>query len=423
MINYNNIKGSIIKNKKIIENFSYLTLLQIFNMLLPLITYPYLIRVLGAEVYGTVVFAQAIVSYFSIIINFGFNISATKDIAQNQNNKQKISEITSSVLMIQFILWLFCLISMLIMINLITSFNTNKLLYLFTFGVTLNELLFPVWYFQGIEKMKFITYINLIVRILFLVLIFMFVKNQSDYLLIPLFTSLGCLIGGLISLGVIFFRHKLSFKIHSFQTLQKYLMNSFYLFISKVEILIKDKSLIIILGFFNKTIVAYYDLASKLVNLFVSLYQIIPTIILPRLVQQKNYFLTRIIFYSSIVISLSYYCLIALFPDQIIAILTGNNLDGAKVYIIIVGLSVITTPINALLNYYLVINNKEKIILKSVTITLIFFLIIVLFGFFYKNINICLCSIIMSGIIEFIYKIYIFNHNHELWKFIVILKR
>jgi PST family polysaccharide transporter len=419
------ITSNVIKHKKIIGNFSYLAILQIFNMILPLITYPYLIRVLGAELYGRIIFSQAIMSYFSVVINFGFNISATKDIAQNQNNKQKISEIISSVLTIQFFLWFFCFISMIIMINIIPSLKENQLLYIFSFGITFNELLFPVWYFQGIEKMKFITYINLIIRILFLILIFIFIRNQFDYLLVPLFNALGNFIGGVVSLAIIFLGHKLSFKIYPFKILKKYLTNSFYLFISKIEILIKDKSIIIILGvFFNKTIVSHYDIASKLVNLFITLYQIIPTVILPRLIQQRNYIWTRVIFLFSIVISILYYCGISFFSDQIISILTGNNLTGAKIYIIIVGLLVLTTPINTLLNYYLIISNKEKTVLKSVTVTLVSFLIMVSLGLLCKNnINIFLYSMVLSGIIELFYKIYIFKYNYELWQFITPLKR
>ncbi len=77
-------------HSKLVENFSYLSALQIFNMLLPLVTYPYLIRVLGSELYGTVIFAQAIIAYFSVMINFGFNISATKEIALCKDNTKRI---------------------------------------------------------------------------------------------------------------------------------------------------------------------------------------------------------------------------------------------------------------------------------------------------------------------------------------------
>jgi len=163
----NKIQRIINNNKKIIENFSYLSILQILNLALPLITYPYLIKVLGADLYGMIIYSQVIISYFSIIINYGFEASATKDISVNRRNKIKISNIVSSVLEIKLFLWLISFIILLILIYLLPSFSNNKILYLFTFTLTFNEFLFPVWYFQGMEKMKFITLINGSVKVLF----------------------------------------------------------------------------------------------------------------------------------------------------------------------------------------------------------------------------------------------------------------
>ena len=75
-VNY--LKQKIVQYKILIENFSSLTLFQLINLSIPLITYAYLIRVLGIEKYGLVVFAQAVVGYLLIFVQFGFNISAIK---------------------------------------------------------------------------------------------------------------------------------------------------------------------------------------------------------------------------------------------------------------------------------------------------------------------------------------------------------
>lgn len=79
----------IYKYKTLVENFGYLTLLQICNLLIPLITYPYLINTLGKDLYGVIIYSQAIVSYLSIFVNWGFNISATKSISINRDNPKK----------------------------------------------------------------------------------------------------------------------------------------------------------------------------------------------------------------------------------------------------------------------------------------------------------------------------------------------
>ena len=168
----NQVKQIYLNNKTIVENFSYLTILQVVSMLIPLITYPYLIRVLGKDTYGLVIFVQAVIGYLVILINFGFNISATKEISINKDNKKKINEIVSSVFILKGGLFVISSLLILIIINTLPQAKEFKILFLLTMHFCLSEWLFPIWYFQGIEKMKYITILNIINRTIFTVLIF-----------------------------------------------------------------------------------------------------------------------------------------------------------------------------------------------------------------------------------------------------------
>ena len=95
-----------IEIKKIINNFGYLSLIQIFNLIFPLIIYPYLIRTVGKENYGIVVFAQSIAIYFSLLVNFGFNIYGTDAIAKCNGKVDQISKIVSSVFTVQLLFYI-----------------------------------------------------------------------------------------------------------------------------------------------------------------------------------------------------------------------------------------------------------------------------------------------------------------------------
>ena len=97
------------RHSVLFENFTYISILQIFVMLAPLITYPYLVRVLGSDLYGWVITAQIVASYCSILVDFGFKRVSARHISVFRDNKEKLSEIMSTILTLQAILWLFCL--------------------------------------------------------------------------------------------------------------------------------------------------------------------------------------------------------------------------------------------------------------------------------------------------------------------------
>ena len=103
-------KYKIFNNRILLTNFSYLAILQIFIMLSPLITYPYLIRVVGLELNGVVVFAQSISTYLSLIINFGFNIYGVRQVALYKEDQVELNRIISTIYTNKFIIWFFLLL-------------------------------------------------------------------------------------------------------------------------------------------------------------------------------------------------------------------------------------------------------------------------------------------------------------------------
>ena len=135
--------------KWLAENFLSLSLLQAANYILPLITLPYLIRVLGAEKYGLVIFAQAFTHYFIILTDYGFDLSATRDISIHRDDKAKVADIFNSVLLIKFSIMSAGFICFLILVFSFQRFSEEWPVFLLSYGVVLGNFLFPLWFFQG----------------------------------------------------------------------------------------------------------------------------------------------------------------------------------------------------------------------------------------------------------------------------------
>ena len=211
-----NIKSIISNNKALIENFSYLSVFQILNLAFPLFTYPYLIRILGVSIYGKIVFAQAIIGYLIILISFGFNISATKEISIYRSNKLKLSEIISSVFILKIILFCLSLSMFFFAIVFINDVANDKLLFLLTLWMCFAEILSFNFYFQGIEEMKYISIISFLLKLVTLLLIFVFIHEKTDYLLVPLINLIGTLLAGLVSLYILIYKDKIRLYIPSY---------------------------------------------------------------------------------------------------------------------------------------------------------------------------------------------------------------
>ncbi|MDN5317041.1 MAG: hypothetical protein PWR08_1165 [Thermoanaerobacterium sp.] len=257
--------------KRFFSNFVSLAVLQGANYILPLITFPYLVRVLGVEKFGLLAFATATVTYFQILTDYGFNLSATRDISIHRENKEKVQEIFSSVMVIKFGLLILSFILLIILVFSFDKFRKDWEIFVLSFGMVVGQVLFPVWFFQGMEKMKYITFLNILAKVIFTVAIFIFVREASDYLYVPLLNSLGFIIAGILGLWIVFRDFEISFKVPSLEILKHYLKDGFPLFLSIASIPLFNDTNIVVLGIFtDNTAVAIYTLAARIIGVLIA---------------------------------------------------------------------------------------------------------------------------------------------------------
>jgi O-antigen/teichoic acid export membrane protein len=390
------IKSIIIHNQVLVKNFSFLSILQLTNLLIPLITYPYLIRVLGKEIYGLVVFAQAIVGYLLILVSFGFNISATKAISIHRENKEKISEIVSSIFIIKAGLFFVSFLILILGLSIIPQAKGFELLFYLTMWLCINDIIFPIWYFQGIEQMKYITYISSFSRLLFIGLIFIFVNSPKDFLNLPMINGLGAIISGIISLFIIFNKHQINFKFQSYKTLRYYFNDSIPIFISNVSIrLYVSTNKVIIGAFLGMTEVAYYDLGEKIVSIMKIPQSLLSQTIFPKINKEKNINFIKKVFKISVFTNIILFIGVIVFSKFIVLLLGGNEMIDATWVVNILAISV---PIIAISNIFgiqiLIPFGKQKLFSQIIISSGLIYIIQILLIWIIWEINIYSVSII-----------------------------
>ncbi len=251
--------------KKLAINFSSLTLLQISNFIFPLITFPYLVRVLGPENFGLANFALAFLVYFNTVIDYGFQFSATRSIAQSKYDNSRINELFNLTFYSKLILLIPISIIYFIITTSIPYFSNNFLVYAIVYFVLIGNSLFPVWFFQGIEKMHFITIFNIIFRAIAVILIFLIVTKQDDLIKYLAINSGVIVLTGIVTSCFIFFKKFADYNFPGIKAILNYLNESFELFSSQFLIMLYTTSNTFILGLIiGNNAVGYFAGADKI---------------------------------------------------------------------------------------------------------------------------------------------------------------
>ncbi|NPA81866.1 MAG: flippase [Epsilonproteobacteria bacterium] len=362
--------------KRIFSNFISLSLLQGINYLAPLILLPYLVRVLGIETYGLWAFAYASISYFILLTDYGFEFTATKNISIHRDDPDKIKEIFNSVLAIKFILLLLSLLILTILIFSIDKFGKNYILFYLLFGSVVGQVMFPVWFFQGMEKMQYITILNVVAKLLFISMIFIFVKQPSDIYLVALFNALGFLSAGVIALYIIKKEYSISFHPPKLKNIKEELKEGWYVFTTRITVNIYTTSSVIFLGLLaTDTMVGYYSIAEKIAiavgGMFVPLLQALyPHFAKLYKESKERFFKENMKLSVAIFIAASIFVIaLNIFDREILRFITGKEPSEYLINLVhILSLVVLVFPYGGQFTRMLISMEKSKLLNKIVFI-------------------------------------------------------
>lgn len=373
----------------VMKNVAFLSLLQGISYLLPIIIIPYLFRVIGPEKFGLIAFAQAFIQYFMILTDYGFNISATKEIAICRNEHTKVCKVFSTVMMVKVALSFLSLLILCVILYFIPKFRHDWLVYVFSFGAVVGNTLFPVWFFQGTEEMKHIADVNIIGAIAYALFILLFVKGPQDFLMVPLANSLVFLITGLLGQYIVFRRFGVFFDFQGYKNIKQQMKAGWDIFISIAAINAYTTTRIFTVGLLtNNMITGFYSVAEKIAGMF----QTFPLssfsqAIFPRLSKifhknkAKAFKIMCRIQQITILISLVFLPLIFIFAPVIVKIVCGHDYEQVVLSLRLLLVSVFFIASNAFRVQFLLVCGKTYIysrihvVMAMIGLPLIFLLI------------------------------------------------
>lgn len=268
---------------KVFENALLLASVQFINLALPLLWMPYLAITLGAENLGLVAFALSVCQIIATVADYGFNLSGPKTIAIHRDDSNKISEIFIAITSLRVILAALGLVLVLAAAKIFEHINSNLDLILFGYVMVFGNVIYPQWFFQGLEQLRVISFIQIISRIIILSAILVFVKGPEDLYWATFLLSGGVLLGGLIAVPyTLKALNGSSFSWPQLSTLVVQLKDGWHIFLSTAAINIYTTSNTFILGLLvEPKIVGFYYVAEKMIRAVLMIFSPITNAVYP----------------------------------------------------------------------------------------------------------------------------------------------
>lgn len=361
------------KAKSLSSNYIFNTILTLSNVLFPLLTFPYISRILGPIGVGNVSYAQSIVQYFVMFAQAGLPVYGIREIAKVRDKKEELSNTFHELFILNFILVIISSIFYMLLF-----YNNNemqldaKLYVILGFSILLN--LFTVdWFFGGIEEYKYIAIRGLIIRILSIVLMFLLIHDESDYIKYAALSVFSIFLANILNIYEL--RKHLNRKIlYRKIKIAKHLKPMTLLFVASLIGSIYNNLDVILLGTLaSKEYVGYYTTNRRLIQLAIVIVGSLGTVLIPRLSFYINNGLNNE--YNKLAvksINFLYFCsfpmvvYLSVMSKDILLLIGGNKFEAGSFSLSILSVQIIITSLASFFGFQVILaNNNEKGIVYS----------------------------------------------------------
>lgn len=316
------------------KNFLYSSILTTANYLFPMLTYPYVSRILGVDRIGLCNFADSIISYFLLLSMLGIGTVGIREIAKNKNNKEQLNKVYSSLVGLNTISTIFALVVLFVAIFKVPQLAANKEL-MFVGAVRLLVSYMQIeWLFKGLEDFKYITIRSIIIKVFYVIAVFAFVQTKDDYVvyfaLYTIMVAINAIVNVWYARSFVHFSIK---DVHVKSYIKPYITLGVYMFLTSMY----SSFNVAFLGFVSgETQVGYYTTATKLYSILLGLFTAFTGVMLPRMSSLlangeldsfKELLKRSVNILTTFSVPLIFLSIV--FAPQIIGILSGSGYEGA----------------------------------------------------------------------------------------------
>ncbi|RFM33664.1 oligosaccharide flippase family protein [Chitinophaga silvisoli] len=396
--------------KKLVSEFLYLSLFQASNYILPLLTFPYLIRVFGLSVFGEYTVIQTVLTYFLILVDFGFNVTGVKNISQAATEEEQ-SKVFNTIMASKGLLIGISLLVLLIAGLFAPEVRNHFMAYLLAFPAVVGQAIFPIWFYQAIRKMKVATMINALIKIFFTGCIFLFIRSADQLATVFLFNSIGFLAGGIIAVIPVYTKYNLRFFAPTWQNVKADLGESWRIFLSRVFVTLYSSTNVLVLAYFKSPfVVGQYSAADKV---FRGLYNVstpFTQVFFP--MQAKLYKESMVayikeskkIFFILLSVCTAVGVGVFIAAPFVVKLVVGNEDAVVLAVLRVFVLSVILYPFGAFFTNMLAIQNMNKVLLRAVTYSAVMNLVLVVPVIYYFSVTGLAWLSFATQLLIFLYK-------------------
>lgn len=327
--------------KKLVENVFSLGFVQLVVLLTGFLSLGYFSRIFDKDTLGRMFFLLSFTQLFVILSDYGFNLSAAKDISINKKSSGRIFNIWISVTIIKSLIGTFAFILYLLFFCFYDVGKYDLQDCVISYMLVVGNILSSQWLYQGLGELRFVSMITVFARLIYFGATFIFVKSAEDFSLAVFFQSSPVLVTGLIIFPYTLLKFKnCNFEKQKISKSFELLKKNWHSFVSVAAINIYTTSNVVFLGFLtNPGVVANYNLSEKIIRTVQAIYMPMANAIYPHMSYEmtKNQDSALKFGYNFAIfsgaIAFGFGCVLAYFSSFIIDFLFGAGYDDAKLYL------------------------------------------------------------------------------------------